>query len=165
MRKFVSEYMLPVKARTLGEVLAPQPAASAVVAELLKWIDRADAASQTGGPRPVFAKENGDAIFPQEVLWWLTDVSRRKKERDAGDNDRGDEDGPLESDDVQEDDREEMDESDSSDCELKPWLHDNPAREPKILWALSKSEEALPPRKRSRQDKGEEALLLKSERS
>ena len=52
--------------------------------KLLAWIDRVDACSQRGEPRPPFQDENGECIFPPEgdpdEKWWLTEMSLRKKE-------------------------------------------------------------------------------------
>lgn len=52
--------------------------------KLLAWIDRVDACSQRGEPRPPFEDESGGCIFPPdgdpEEKWWLTEMSLRKEE-------------------------------------------------------------------------------------
>ena len=47
-----SERTVPMKHRTLADILDPQPKASVVYKRLLAWIDRLDLASQTAAPRP-----------------------------------------------------------------------------------------------------------------
>ena len=79
----IAERTIPLKHRTLAEVLDPQPKASAVIRRLLAWIDSCDMASQRGEPRPPFDHN----IFPDDE-WWLTDLLRRPKTEEA------DEDGP-----------------------------------------------------------------------
>ena len=92
-QRIMTERSIPLKSRTLSEVLDPQPAASAVIKKLLDWIDRVDIASQTGAPKPLFETEEGDPIFPEDDdPWWLTDVSRRVAQEEKVD---GDEDGPA----------------------------------------------------------------------
>ena len=92
-QRFCSEHSIPLKFRTLAEVLNPQPEATAVMKRLLDWIDRVDRASQTGAPKPAFQTEDGHAIFPDDdEPWWLTDVARRAPEEEEQQN--GDEDGP-----------------------------------------------------------------------
>ena len=77
---------------------------------MLDWIDRVDAASQTGAPKPPFETESGDPIFPDEdSMWWLTDVQRRQPEEEAP---NGDEDGPPSDVDVEEDMQREASDSD-----------------------------------------------------
>ena len=79
----ITERSIPLKHRTLAEVLDPQPRASAVIHRLLAWIDSCDMASQRGEARPPFI----DDIFADDQ-WWLTDLLRRPKTEEA------DEDGP-----------------------------------------------------------------------
>ncbi len=79
----ISERTIPLKHRTLAEVLDPQPRASAVIHRLLDWIDSCDMASQRGEARPPFDHD----IFAEDQ-WWLTDLLRRPKKEEA------DEDGP-----------------------------------------------------------------------
>ena len=88
--KFNNEHALPVKLKTLEEILNPQPDAQVVIHRLLDWMDRVDLATQTGDPRPLFQTADGDDIFPDnDEPWWLTDVSRRApaEEQDPGDED------------------------------------------------------------------------------
>ena len=76
--KFNNEHALPVKLKTLEEILNPQPDAQVVIHRLLDWMDRVDLATQTGDPRPLFQTADGDDIFPDnDEPWWLTDASRR----------------------------------------------------------------------------------------
>ena len=85
---------IPLKLRTLQEVLSPQPAATRVYKRLLDWIHRVAVASRTGAPRPPFATEEGAPIFPEDGdKWWLTDVQLRAAKDETG-VPRGDEDGP-----------------------------------------------------------------------
>ena len=95
------ERSIPLKNRTLAEVLNPQvgpfssflfwlfcatvcsfppipsingrqPDASVVIARLLDWIDRVDAASSAGTVRPLFTTLSGEPIFPgEDQPWWL----------------------------------------------------------------------------------------------
>ena len=71
--KFNSERGIPLKNRTLAEVLCPQPAASVVIKRLLHWIDRVD--RRTCAAKPSFETEDGQSIFPEsDEPWWLTDM-------------------------------------------------------------------------------------------
>ena len=100
---------VPVKQRTLEEILRPQPKASAVMHRLLEWIERADRASQKGEPKLAFRTEGGEAIFPldEENQWWLTELQVRKDEKAACRIDESLEDGPHdEEDNVAADDEE-----------------------------------------------------------
>ena len=94
-QKINNDHGVPLKFRTLAEVLNPQPNASVVTKRLLNWIDRVDTASQTGGaPKPAFQTEDGHSIFPEDDdPWWLTDISRRAPV-DEEEKAEGDEDGP-----------------------------------------------------------------------
>ena len=96
----IRENLVPVKHRTLAEILDPQPKCSAVLHKLLAWIDDCDLASQSGRPKPECVDENGQDIVPtdDDNLWWLTEMSARKKV-DEGDRAKADEDGPPESED------------------------------------------------------------------
>ena len=74
------ERRVPVRLRTLAEVLDPQPETAAVLHRLLGWIDRADRAAQAGEPKPASTTPEGEAIFPEDdEEWWLTRFERRKK--------------------------------------------------------------------------------------
>ena len=90
-RRF-AEKSVPLTWRTLAECLDPQPRALVVIRRLLEYIDRCDAASLSeGAPKPPFCTADGNAIFPEEEKWWLTELSIRKAEQAAA---AGDEDGP-----------------------------------------------------------------------
>jgi len=90
----MSERCIPLKNRTMSEVLNPQPEVSAVIQRLWDWIDRADVASQSGAPKLLFETVEGEPMFPEdeEDQWWLTDVSRRVAQEEKVE---GDEDGPA----------------------------------------------------------------------
>ena len=102
--KWSAERTIPLKCRTLAEVLNPQPQASAVIQNLLAWIDRVDIASQHGTARPPFSTLEGDDIFPDQP-WWLTELQKRAAPEEEPV--QGDEDGPLSGDDGQADEAEE----------------------------------------------------------
>ena len=89
-RRF-TEKSVPLTWRTLAECLDPQPRALVVIKALLEYIDRCDAASMTGAPRPPFCTPDGHPIFPEDERWWMTELSIRKAEQASA---RGDEDGP-----------------------------------------------------------------------
>ena len=115
-QKYNHERSVPLKFRTLGETLNPQPDAHVVFQRLLNWIDRCDTAAQMGLPKPEFKTPEGDAIFPEDdEPWWLTEVSKRISAEDR----KGDEDGPV-TEDEQGDEDEKKDVSDedpvSEDC-------------------------------------------------
>ena len=85
--------LIPVKNKTLTEILNPQPKCSVVLHKLMEWIDECDLASQTGKPKPECLDKDGQPIIPtdDDNLWWLTEMSARKtEEKDA----KADEDGP-----------------------------------------------------------------------
>merc|ERR1711960_67898 len=74
------ERRVPVRLRTLADILDPQPGTAEVLHRLLDWIDRADRAAQAGMPKPAFTTEAGEPVFPDDdEEWWLTDFDRRKK--------------------------------------------------------------------------------------
>ena len=90
-QRFFSERSIPLKNRTLAEVISPQPEASLVMKRLLDWIDRADMASQMGAPKPAFQTEESERIFPEgDEPWWLTDAGKFVASAEG----MGDEDGP-----------------------------------------------------------------------
>ena len=74
-RVHVEEKRTRLKARTLAEILNPQPRTTEVLQRLLAWIDRADRASQAQVEPPVFETAEGNPIFPTEDddEWWLTE--------------------------------------------------------------------------------------------
>ncbi|MEC9233693.1 MAG: hypothetical protein VX403_07250, partial [Planctomycetota bacterium] len=79
-KKSTDERRVPVKLRNLCEILNPQPRTAEVFQNLLNWIDRADQASQTGGPRPAFLTPEETPIFPTSgEEWWLTEFEQRKR--------------------------------------------------------------------------------------
>ena len=122
-QRFSIERSIPLKNRTLAEVLNPQPEASLVMKRLLDWIDRVDMASQTGLPRPAFETEEGEHIFPEgDEPWWLTDLSRRIAPEEKME---GDEDGPPS--DVEEVVEEQQAEVTDSDASCEP---ENSSRPP-----------------------------------
>jgi hypothetical protein len=93
--KSTSEKMVPLRHRTLAEILNPMPDAAAVITRLLTYIDRVDIASHAGAPRPPFQTPDGDPIFPEdpEDHWWLTAIQRKAPDPEEQAN-AGDEDGP-----------------------------------------------------------------------
>ena len=114
-QKYSHERSVPLRFRTLGECLNPQPDAHVVFQRLLDWIDRCDVASQTGAPRPEFRTISGEQIFPDnDDPWWLTDISRRLT------NDaklEGDEDGPATEGEEEDEQREVTDDDPVSEAE------------------------------------------------
>jgi hypothetical protein len=78
----VAERRVPVKLRTLEEIVNPQPQMSAVNERFLEWVQRENDAWLSRLPPPAFETHTGEAIFPDpnEVEWWLTDVQQRKSE-------------------------------------------------------------------------------------
>jgi hypothetical protein len=87
---------VPVRHKTLAEILNPQPKAAAVVHEMLKWMDRVDIASQAGCPPPACVATDGSPIIPDEsTLWWLTELERRRQPPSGEDSTKRDpEEGP-----------------------------------------------------------------------
>ena len=73
------ERRVPVRLRSLAEILNPQPQTAAVLHRLLDWIDHADQASQRGEPRPALRRADGAPLFP-ETQRWLTELERRNPE-------------------------------------------------------------------------------------
>ncbi len=72
-QKRIEERRIPLKHRTLAEVLDPMPRASLVIHRILGWIDECDLASQRNEQRPAFREEMLD-----EPFWWLSDLQRRE---------------------------------------------------------------------------------------
>ena len=86
---------MPMKLRTLEEVLNPQPEAMQVYKRYLDWIRRVVLASHNGGQRPDFVTEGGEAILPEDgATWWLTNAQRHAANTKEVQH-RGDEDGPA----------------------------------------------------------------------
>ena len=77
--KKVQKKRVPLKLRTLAQILDPQPQTAQVLQGLLAWIDRADLAAQAGAPAPPPSTEDGAKLFP-DTEWWLTDLERRSPE-------------------------------------------------------------------------------------
>jgi hypothetical protein len=78
---------IPMKVRTLAEILKPQPQLSDTLPNLLDWIGRADAAASGGDSKPAFQTTTGHNIFPpMGELWWLTDVQKRTSHKEASNN-------------------------------------------------------------------------------
>ncbi len=135
----MTERTIPMRHRTLAEVLDPQPTASAVIHRLLGWIDGVDIASQTGAPRPAFATAGGEPIFPaEEERWWLTEVAQRKADEEAG---AGDEDGPPSGGEGPAADAETDDDDPLSDADIEaaaaqdePEVVANPSYRPTVWW-------------------------------
>ena len=79
-RRETLERRVPVRLRTLAEILDPQPETAAGLHRPLGGSDRADRAAQAGAPKPAFATAENEAIFPEDgEEWWLTEFERRKK--------------------------------------------------------------------------------------
>ena len=117
------------KKQAPAECLNPQPEAHVVFQRVLDWIDRCDAASQTGAPKPEFQTTSGEPIFPEnEEPWWLTDISRRS-EQDAKQQE-ADEDGPASDDEGKDEEKED---------EQKELSDDDPSSEPEQVSASASS--------------------------
>ena len=135
-QKFSNEQLVPLKSKTLEEVLNPQPAASVVIKKLLDWIDRCDTASQTGAPKPPFETVDGEAIFPEDDdPWWLLEIQKRKVEEDEEEA-IGDEDGPPSEEEMQ---AEVSDEDPVSETDGGPAAHElqqqqSRAHVPHVAW-------------------------------
>ena len=67
---------VPLRAKTLAQILNPQPETADVLHGLLDWIQRADLAAQRGDPRPDIQRADGAPLFPNSD-WWLTELERR----------------------------------------------------------------------------------------
>jgi len=79
-KKETEERRVPVRLRSLDEILDPQPQTAEVLHRLLDWIDRADRAARAGKPKPAFTTAEKEPIFPEDdEEWWLTEFERRKK--------------------------------------------------------------------------------------
>ena len=141
-QKFSNEQFVPLKSKTLSEILNPQPAAAIVIKKLLDWIDRCDIASQTGAPKPPFETEDGQPIFPEDDdPWWLSEIQKRKVEENEEEV-VGDEDGPAS--DVEEQQAEVSDEDPVSETEDGPAAHDQQQQQqqqprahvPRVAWRM-----------------------------
>lgn len=129
--KWSAERNIPLKCRNLGEVLNPQPQASAVIRNLLGWVDRVDMASQHGAPRPPFSTLDGSDIFPDEP-WWLTELQKRAAPYEEPEP--GDEDGPASGDDGQADDAALTDDEDPPSGEEGMGGQERLQRDPEVYW-------------------------------
>jgi len=75
------ERRVPVRLKTVAQIMNPQPHTAAVLHRLLDWIDRADRAAQAGLRKPAFETPEGKPIFPPDgEEWWLTEMERRQRE-------------------------------------------------------------------------------------
>ena len=72
---------VPLRLKTLPQILNPQPATAQVLHGLLDWIARADRAARRGEQKPELRRSDGQALFPQDEPWWLTDIERRNPDR------------------------------------------------------------------------------------
>ena len=68
---------VPLKLKSLPEILDPQPDTMRVLHGLLAWIDKVDRAAQRGEAAPPPQLPDGRPLFP-EGEWWLTDLERRR---------------------------------------------------------------------------------------
>ena len=136
-----AERNIPLKCRTLAEVLTPQPQASAVIRNLLGWIDRVDTASQCGTSRPPFSTLEGNDIFPADP-WWLTDVQKRVVLEEEPTP--GDEDGPPSGDDVPDDEAALTDDEDPPSGEDGMGGQDKLDRDPEVYWRGSHTAPCAP---------------------
>ena len=139
--KWSAERNIPLKCRTLAEVLNPQPQAAAVIRNLLGWIDRVDSASQHGTPRPSFSTLDGGDIFPDEP-WWLTELQKRAPPDEEPEP--GDEDGPPSGDDGQADDAALTDDEDPPSGEDDMGGQEMLERDPEVYWCGSRTARHAP---------------------
>ena len=75
--KYAEKRRIPLRMKSLHQILDPQPVTASVLHGLLGWIDRADRAHQAGGAKPPIEREDGEKLFPHGP-WWLTELERRK---------------------------------------------------------------------------------------
>ena len=160
--KFNQQHSVPVKHKTLAEILNPQPRAAAVFHRLLDWIDRVDMASQRGEARPEFATPDGMPIFPEgenEDGWWLTHQRSMSEPPKKAPADAVMEDGPPQSDDeappaddelLSDDDEaamsdEEEEVGDGFGCESQSQNAAPKDHDPDILWTRPPTLERPPP--------------------
>ena len=132
--KFTSEKSVPLRHRTLAEILNPMPDAAAVISKLLDYISRVDLASQTGAPRPEFRTTDGESIFPEDPSeeWWLTSMQRKAPDAEEKEN-AADEDGPPSE--LDADEPLEVDDSDClSDVDGRPVGASSSCYEPTLAW-------------------------------
>ena len=69
---------VPLKMKTLAEVLNPQPTTARVLSNLLQWIDDVDRQSVDPEVRAEDPSSAFERIFFQEPNWWLTELERRQ---------------------------------------------------------------------------------------
>ena len=129
--KWSAERNIPLKCHTLSEVLNPQPQATAVIRNLLGWIDRVDMASQCGTPRPPFSTLEGEDMFPDQP-WWLTELQKRAAPEDE--LEPGDEDGPHSGEDGQAGDAALTDDEDPPSGEDHMGGQEKLERDPEVYW-------------------------------
>ena len=140
-QKRVAERTIPLKHRTLAEVLNPQPQASAVIRNLLDWIDRVDSASQHGSPRPLFSTNEGERIFPPDP-WWLTELRKRTDLEEEPEP--GDEDGPPSDKEGQVDEAALTDDDDPPSCDEGLDTEKVLAHEPILGWNVPQAAACIP---------------------
>ena len=156
-QKYQKDRMVPITWKCLAATLNPQPLAFSVIKRVLDWIDRCDDASQHGLPAPRFRAADGSAILPDEesedALWWCTDITRKQKT-----DDKGDEDGPPESsdsEDEQDEGEKKPDDALTSDSDpdssrsergesqsrtvVLPVRHDSSPPDPNCAWASGRA--------------------------
>ena len=80
--KYEEKRRVPLKLKSLAEILNPQLKTATVLHALLLWIDRADLASQSGEPKPPLERENEEPLFP-DGQWWLTELEQRRGANEA----------------------------------------------------------------------------------
>ena len=131
IQTWAAERNIPLKCRTLAEVLNPQPQAAAVIRNLLDWIDRVDMASQHGTPRPPFGTLEGEEIFPDQP-GWLTELQKRAAPEEEPEP--GDEDGPASGDDGQADDAALTNDEDPPSGEDDMGGQERLERDPEVYW-------------------------------
>ena len=139
---FKGERTTQIRHKDFGEILIPQPRATAVYRRLLDWIDRVDTASQVpGAPRPAFLTAQGDCIFPdEEDTWWLLDRKRKATESEEKD----DEDGPiLEEDAVSGDDAEALVTDSSADSDEDQPADHHLFKAGRVAWARTEMQGQL----------------------
>ena len=130
----------PLKCRPIAEVLNPQPQASALIRNLLGWIDRVDMASQCGVQRPTFSTPEGVDMFPGDP-WWMTELQKRAAPEDEPEP--GDEGGPPSGDDGRYDEAALTDDEDPPSGE--DGMVERLERDPEVYWMCSHTARRAPP--------------------
>ena len=76
--QFIKKKRVPVKMKTLEEILNPQPQTALVLHELLHWIDLYDACAQRQEAPPPLVRRDGTPMF-QDDEWFLTEFEKRSR--------------------------------------------------------------------------------------